>query len=310
MSWIFVALLAYLFLVIANLFDKFLIDNVLPSSKAYTFIACLLGGLVFLAAPWFLQWPGFFWFFINIFSGGIFVAALLTLYESLRRGEASRVLVLVGGLTPVFSVVFSILFFKEHYTFSQWVGIVCLILGAIIIAFLPRKRNWLSRVMNKLKIRQGVKTNSLIFAITSAFFYSVYFLITKYAYSAQSFTSAFLWSRLGAVIFVLFFLINIKNRKEILKIFKKPNKNNKFLVVVGQFFGASGFVLQNYAIFLGSVALVNAAQGVQYALLLIISTVLALISPKLLKETFSWRIFLQKLFAVLVIGVGLYFIMI
>ena len=69
MSWIFVALLAYLFLVIANLFDKFLIDNVLPSSKAYTFIACLLGGLVFLAAPWFLQWPGFFWFFINIFSG-------------------------------------------------------------------------------------------------------------------------------------------------------------------------------------------------------------------------------------------------
>ena len=62
--------------------------------------------------------------------------------------------------------------------------------------------------------------------------------------------------------------------------------------------------------FLGSVALVNAAQGVQYALLLIISTVLALISPKLLKETFSWRIFLQKLFAVLVIGVGLYFIMI
>ena len=312
MSWIFVAFLAYLFLVIANLFDKFLIDNVLPDSKTYTFISCLLSGLVFLAAPWFLQWPGTFWFSINILSGGIFVAALFTLYEALRRGEASRVLVLVGGLTPVFSVIFSLLFFKEHYTLAQWIGIVCLILGAIIIAFLPQQRNWLARVMAKLKITQNVKNSSLFLAIASAFFYSAYFLLTKYAYSTQPFTSAFLWSRLGAVFFVLLFLIKLKDRKTIIKTIKEPrkNKNNKFLVFVGQFFGATGFILQNYAISLGSVALVNAAQGMQYALLLIISTFLALTSPKLLKETFSWRIFLQKLLAVLIIGVGLYFIVI
>lgn len=312
MSWIFVAFLAYLFLVIANLFDKFLIDNVLPNSKTYTFISCVLGGLVFLAAPWFLEWPGTFWFLINILSGGVFVAALFTLYESLRRGEASQVLVLVGGLTPIFSVIFSILFFKEQYTAAQWIGIVCLVFGAIIIALLPQQRNWLARVMAKLKITQSAKKYSLLFALVSAFSYSVYFLLTKYTYSAQPFTSAFLWNRLGAVIFVLLFLINLKDRKIILKIIKTPrkNKNNKFLVFVGQFFGATGFILQNYAISLGSVALVNAAQGMQYALLLIISTFLALASPKLLKETFSWKIFLQKMLAVLIIGVGLYFIVI
>ena len=312
MSWIFVALSAYLFLVVANLFDKFLIDNVLPNSKTYTFIACLLGGAVFLAAPWFLQWPGVYWFFVDLVAGGVFAAALWSLYEALRRGEASRVLVFIGGLTPVFSVIFSILFFKEHYTYSQWIGIGCLVLGAIIIAFLPQQRSWLSRVMVKLKIDQNIKTGSLVFAVVSAFSYSVYFLLTKYTYSTQTFASAFLWNRLGAVLFVLLFLISVKDRKIIFNTFKKPhkNKNNKFLVAVGQLFGATGFILQNYAIFLGSVALVNATQGVQYALLLVISTFLALSFPKLLKETFSWKIFLQKLLAVLIIGIGLCFIVV
>jgi hypothetical protein len=72
--------------------------------------------------------------------------------------------------------------------------------------------------------------------------------------------------------------------------------------------GSTGFILQNYAVFLGSVVLVNALQGVQYAFLLIISTGLALFAPKLLKENFSWRITIQKAAAVLVIVLGFYFV--
>ena len=88
---------------------------------------------------------------------------------------------------------------------------------------------------------------------------------------------------------------------------KNPNKN-KILVFVNQGFGSAGFMLQNYAIFLGSVTLVNALQGFQYAFLLLISTVLAIMSPKLLKETFSWRIVVQKGLAIIVVGVGIYFL--
>ena len=76
MSWILAALSAYFFLAVANLFDKFLVDNVLPSSKAYAFVVCLFGGLLFLVAPWFLEWPGIYWLMINIFAGFIFAIAL------------------------------------------------------------------------------------------------------------------------------------------------------------------------------------------------------------------------------------------
>lgn len=310
MSWIFVALSAYFFLAIANLFDKFLVENVVPSSKAYAFVACLLGGVVILAAPWLLEWPGFFWFIINFVAGSVFAVALWLLYEALRRGEASRILVVVGGLTPVFSIIFSVLFFKEQFSYGEWEGIATLLVGILIIALLPRERNFLARVFTKLKLTQNLKTGGLVFALFSAFAYAIYFVTTKYAYSAQPFASAFIWNRLGAAIFVLLFLIKKSDREKIFNIFKKKNPNkNKFLVIFNQALGSLGFILQNYAVFLGSVALVNTLQGVQYAFILVISSVLAILSPKLLKETFSWRIFLQKSLAVLIIGLGLYFIM-
>jgi drug/metabolite transporter (DMT)-like permease len=311
MSWIFVALLAYLFLAISNLTDKFLVDKVLSSSKAYVFIACIVGGVTILAAPWFLSWPGIYWLIIDLLSGGVFAVALWMLYEALRRGEASQTIVFVGGLTPVFSVIFSILFFGEQYSVNEWIGISCLLVGIFIIALIPKERHFYARVMAKLKITQNFKTGSLAFALYSALAYSVYFITTKYAYSSQPFVSVFIWARIGAALFVLTFLIRKSDRKLVLNAFQQPKQNNnKFLVLINQGLGSLGFILENYAIYLGSVALVNALQGAQYAFILVVSTILAVLSPKLLKETFSWKNFLQKLAAVIIIGFGLYFILV
>lgn len=309
MSWVTVAITAYLLLAVANLLDKFLVDNVLKNSKAYAFIACLFGLLVFIAAPWFLFWPGWPLFFWNIINGVIFALALWLLFEALRRGEASRVLVLIGGLTPIFSLAFSVMFLKEQFSVNQWLGIGLILVGIFIIAFLPVSRSYLARVFNKMKFIQEIKKGGLLVASLSALAYSLYFISTKQAYAFQPFTSAFIWNRLGAFILVLFFLIEEDSRRAIKAAFHKSNPNkNKFLVVMNQILGSLGFLLQNYAISLGSVVLVNALQGLQYAFLLIISTVLALLAPKLLKETFSWNIFLRKTLAVAVVAVGLYFI--
>lgn len=309
MSWIIVALSAYFILAVANLLDKFLIDRVLSSSKAYAFAACTMGLLIFLVAPWFLQWPGIVSFLFDLLAGVIVGIAIWLLYEALRRGETSRILVTIGGTTPIFSLIFSVLFFKEHFTNHQYIGIATLLVGVFMIAFLPQSRSYLVRIMRKLKLSQNENRGGLIFALLSALAYSLYFISTKYAYGSQPFISAFIWTRLGAGLLVSLFLLSKKNRHEIFTAFTKKNPNkNKFLVVVNQGLGSVGFVLQNYAIFLGSVAIVNALQGAQYAFLLIISAVIALMSPKLLKETFSWRIILQKSAAVVIIGLGLYFL--
>ena len=309
MAWVLVAIVAYLFLAVANLLDKFLVDNVLKNSQAYAFIACILGLAVFLAAPWFLQWPGWPLFLFNILNGLIFAVALWLLYEALRRGEAARILVFIGGATPIFSLIFVTWLFKEQFSVNQWWGISLLVIGILLVATLPAARSHLTRLLNKFQFFPEPKTGGWLIALLSALSYSVYFISTKYAYASQPFGSAFIWTRLGSALFVLLFLISPVNRQAIIGAFHKsrPNKH-KFLIIGNQILGAGGFMLQNYAIFLGSVVLVNALQGTQYAFLLIISAILAALNPRLLKETFSWRIIIQKTAAVVVIAGGLYFI--
>ncbi|MCX6797695.1 MAG: EamA family transporter [Candidatus Falkowbacteria bacterium] len=308
MSWLVAAVVAYFILAVVNLLDKFLIDNVLKSAKAYAFIVCFLGLLIFVAAPWFLEWPGWGLFSMNILIGFIFAIALWLLYEALQRGEAARILVFIGGTTPVFSLLLSYLIFHEVYRANQYGGILLLLLGVLVIALLPRHRSFASRVLCHLRLSQNHGSGGLWLALFSALAYSLYFLSSKYSYSFQSFASAFIWSRLGAAIFVSFFLLVRRNRREIIASFTSGHsqKRNKGLVFLNQSLGATGFIFQNYAIFLGSVALVNALQGVQYAFLLVISAGLALLAPKLLRETFSWPIVLQKTLAVILVFSGLY----
>jgi drug/metabolite transporter (DMT)-like permease len=242
-------------------------------------------------------------------NGGIFALALWLLYEALLRGEAARILVFIGGMTPVFSLIFSVLFFKEQFTISQWLGMGLLLCGVFIIAFLPTHRSYLTRVFHKLRLYQEPAAGGLWVALLSALAYSLYFLSTKQAYAFQPFASAFIWTRLGAGLLVLLFLTRVATRQAVVKIFHHSSPNqHKFLVIFNQACGSLGFILQNYAIFLGSVVLVNALQGVQYAFLLIISAILAALAPKLLQETFSWPIFIHKTLAIIVIALGLYFL--
>lgn len=309
MSWIFVALLAYFFLAIANIGDKFLVDNVLKSSKAYAFVVCFMGLLVFIASPWLLSWPGFSLFAFNLINGALFAIALWFLYEALIKGEASRVLVLIGGLTPIFSLIFSLILFKEKFHLIQIFAVSAILFGVFLIAFLPQKRSLFKRVLFYLGVGNNNNNASAIrVAILSAFFYSLYFIGTKIAYSYQSFASSFLWTRLGAFLFVLLFLFNKDARTVIFNILKnKKNKKRKgFFVVLNQIIGSLGFILQNYAIFLGSVFLVNALQGFQYALILVISASLSFLWPKILKEEFSLKIVFQKSLAVVLIAFGIF----
>lgn len=118
---------------------------------------------------------------------------------------------------------------------------------------------------------------------------------------------------MGALITVLFFLLEKKSRLEILKTLKKDNgnkrhkKKNVFLFLFNQALGSTAFILQNYAIFLGPVAIITALQGVQYAIMMFFAFVLGFFFKEY-KEKFSWKILIQKTAALIFISFGLYLI--
>ncbi|MBN2884456.1 EamA family transporter [Patescibacteria group bacterium] len=311
MSWFVVALVSYFLLAIANLIDKYLVEKVLGSARAYTFIACVMGLVVFLIAPWFLTWPGFSVLVFNLFLGFLFATALLFLYASLRRGEASRAVVIIGGSTPIFSLPLSYFILGDQFSFSQLIAIILLILGVAVVAFLPKHRlGFWDNIFTSINLKQKYSSHSVILALASGFTYALYFIGTKLAYEQQNFLSAFLWIRLGAAVAAAFILFSPRARREIKDLFKhKPSrKKNQSLVAGNQVLGSIGFVLQNYAIYLGPVALVNALQGVQYAWIIILGVILSLLAPKILKEDISWRVLIQKAIAVVLISSGIYFL--
>jgi len=304
MSWILIAIIAYFFLAIVNVLDKFLLNNVLGSSKVYAFLISVMGAIVVLVAPWFLHWPGWFLLLFQLATGLFFPVALWFMFEALKKGEASKVTVLIGGITPIFTIAFSIIFLQEKFLLNQWYGLTFLLLGTFAIALVGSGET----VRQKTFYRQVVGLSFL-----AALFYAIFFIGTKYGYDHHDFVSSFIWVRLGGLLVAIFWLIRKKDRQEILANFQKPTGRPRslkqtILVFGNQALGAAAFILQSYAIAAGSVAIVNALQGVQYVFLLAFSWLLGILLPKLFKDNFSLKIISVKTFAIILISLGLYFI--
>ena len=77
------------------------------------------------------------------------------------------------------------------------------------------------------------------------------------------------------------------------------------LIVTDKVLGVVAVVLIQYAIAVGSVTLVNALAGVQYAFLVVVVGLLSAFSPRLFKEEYRRGEMAQEAFAVFIIGVGL-----
>lgn len=315
MSWILIAIISYLLLALVNLTDKFMVDNVVKSSRFYVFLVCSLGALIIFLAPWFLVWPGYPIFFLNFLVGIVFAIAQFFLYESLRSGSASKSIILIGGSIPFLTFLWSLIFLGEQFSGRQLLGSGLLLVGIFLIAFLPRKKHFWEKILLKFK-SDNKSVDNLKYIFLASLFYSIFFVLSKYAYSLQSFWSAFIWVRIGSLLFVLGLLLFLSSwRQEILprifqrkKMTKKSNWKIKSFFLFNQGLGSLSFILQNYAIFLGSVAIVNALQGVQYGALLVFGLIFAPFFPKSMREDFSLKILIFKILAISIISTGLYFI--
>jgi len=302
MNWLLITILAYFLLAITAEVDKFLLDKVLSSSRAYAFLICSLSALVLLIAPWYLSWPGWSGLVLALASGFSFCAALVFMFEALRWGEASRMTVVTGGFVAIFSLILSILFLHASFSLTQVIGMLFMLGGIFLIALISSGQT--KKIVTNKK--------AFYFSLLSGLLFALSFIGTKYVYSSQNALSGFIWIRIGSVILSLLFLLRAKDRADILASFKPGPKTEKFsrqfLILGNQGLGAIAFVLQNYAIFLGPVAIINALQGVQYAFLLIFGLILTAFYPNIIKENVSRPIVIKKILAIVLISIGLYFV--
>jgi len=317
MTWLSIAILAYFILALVNVADKFILEKVVPSPRTYTFLVGITGVVVLAIAPlgifWpnlKLVWPGGGMLMLNFLVGFCFSAGLFFMYYSLKKGEASKVFTILGGLVPIFTVIFSLLFLQERFDIDNWLAIFFLILGTIVISSISPSHHVWTNMKTWFANERGSRKVVIGSAVIASFFYALFWVGTKFAYDTQPFMSAFIWIRVGIFLSALLLLISKDNRRHIFGELKKSKKkkNNSFVFFGTQALGATGALLQNYAVLIGSVALVTSLQGVQYAFLMILILIGTIFMPKVIKEKISVKILSQKFLAIALIAIGLYFI--
>lgn len=305
MSWIFIAIIGYFFLALVNIGDKIFLGNFIPNYKSYTILIGFLGLIIFVIAPWFLVWPGLLIFIISLISGTLFIAALLSFFYSLKVGEASRVIPFIGGLTPIFSLVLSVVFLSSIFTANQLVAFLLLIIGSTLIVRTPHSAHRWDHIWEDVLHPQR-HFKEVIVAVLAALFFSASFVSSKYVFDNAEFLNGFMWVRLGSFLAIIFLIFNRKNRQAFSGAVKKIKSKTGLLFIGNQGFGAIGFFLQNLSISLGSVALVNALQGVQYVFVIGLAALASFKFPEVFKgEKIEKKIIVEKIIAIVIIASGL-----
>lgn len=297
MNWLIIVIIAYFLNALAIIIDKALLKKSIPEPVVYTFYIGLLG-LIFIPIliPFGFSLPTLDLILVSLLTGIFFIIALLIFFQALKIDDATQVIPLVGGLSPLIILVLAFFLIGERLTIIELIALLLIVGGTYIISFDQTTTGW----------RVGSKT--LLLTICSSFFFALSYTLSKQVYDQLSFINGFIWIRIGSLLAVFSLLFIKRYRQMILKSSDKTRLKIKWIFIIGQALAGISFFMINYAIFLGSVTLTNALQGLQYVFLFLIIIFLSQKYPQILKEKLNLKIIAQKILAIIFISLGLVFI--
>lgn len=302
MNWIGIAIIAYFLLALEIVLDKFLLSSKRVSHPAiYAFYSGTMGMFVILLIPFGFHWISLSKIILSFIAGIVFIYGMLSLFWAIKRGEASRVLPIVGAVVPIVSFFLAIIFLGENLGLRGILGISALIFGGILISF------------DLAKNRTRIFFEGFRASVLAGFLLAVSTILIKALYNEDNFFNVFIWTRTGAFLGVLsFFLIPIWRKPilgSLLK-FKKSEKEEKksgASFVLAKALGGSGSFLKENAVStsLASVTVVNALVSVEYVFIFILSIIFSAWMPEAIREEKDFKIIVQKIIAIAIITLGL-----
>lgn len=298
-EWLLVALLANFLIAAVSVIDKYLLGKEIPNPATYTFYVGIFSIFAAVFIPFGIDWPGIWQFLLALSVGAVHLAALFALFTALRTDEVSRITALVGGVTPVFLLILSALFLNTPLGRPEIVAFILLVVGGVLIA---AKKSSKCKLFDFGKYSCGRNT---WIALASAALFAIFFLLADSVFSSQQFISGFVWTRLGTLLMALLFLMIPSYRAMISNTTEKVSPKAGGLFIFNKALAGVGFILLNYAISLGNVALVNALEGVKFVFILLMAVFLARKISVLDEEVSKFAIF-QKAAAIFIIFAGIF----
>lgn len=291
--WIVLTLFSVLALSVSQLLDKFLIDKKIPAPSLMTFwIAC--GGLAGTLLV--------FWNFnfgatlrtvaIALASGVCYVIGLQFYYHGLKRGEASHLVPLVGGISPLIIAFVSYIALNEELQWLQYAGIIIASFGTLLIGFENPKGKY-------------IFSRGSALCLISAVFFSLSWVLAKAGYDADTFSTVFVWARLGAFGAALPLLLSGALRKSLVK--RKPDKSRGGylpVLALNMFLSIIYYIGIQLAVNLASASVVAGFATLQYAIFVVLIYFVSKKHPKIIKERYFSGEFGLELGAIALIVAG------
>lgn len=292
MSWLFLALISYTIIAGVGIVDKYFLTRRMPNALAYGFSVGVLGLVYALAIPFGFYIPTVTVWLATFFSGLVFTIALVILFWTLERGDVSRVIPTMGALFPVFTLVLAMLMVGERLDRGEIAAFAVLVASGVLLS-LSKERG----EANAWVVFGGAGAVALGYALSS--------VLAKYAFDHHPFISSFIWMRLAGGAAAVAMLAVPAWRRQIFGVIAKPESGKGLLVTVRVAAGAA-FIGLHYAISLGSVTLINALKGFEYAVLFGFTMVLSRYVPHIVKESFEKKLIAMKSVGIAGIIAGLW----
>ncbi|MFH1129272.1 MAG: EamA family transporter [Patescibacteria group bacterium] len=290
-TWILILILAHFFYSLVFLLDKYILSAPKSNPITYSFYVGVMGIVILVLIPFGFIMPNRTEIFWSLVAGISQIAAFIFFYKALNsgEGEVSRIVPYVGAITSVFVLFFSSLIIKEFLTNQQIIAFVLLVLGSLVISFKKNK----------------VFGNKIWWmASFAALFFALFWVTTKYLFLGTNFISGLIWVRVGVAIIALTLLLSKKNRKIIFSETKQSKPKTTGFFMLGRILNVAGSLFIYWAVFLGSVSIVNALQGLQYLFVFVLALLLFKKIPSM-KEQFGKEFLVQKIIAIVLICTGL-----
>jgi len=306
MSWIFLATAGQFLNAIVAIFDKYIVsdEKILPRPFVYAFYSCLVTGawiIIFLiglipgldsiGVPSLenVQRPTLEVVAMSFLAAYTFFIALVSMFDALKRADASSTMPIIGSVSALSSFGLSYLFFDIQLHDNFIVGVVLLSVGTMLVA----------QTLPKIDVTLQVFHSGLFFAL--------HYITMKGLFETTSFDDGFFWSRIGFVLFTLSLLLVPAYLAKIRAQTAETSKKAGVIVLIAKVFaGVAAFMLLK-ATDLGDVSVVQALNGLQYVFILLITVLFAHWLPgTAVDRDMRPKVFFRKMLYVVVILVGFF----
>jgi uncharacterized membrane protein len=294
MDWFVFALLAAVMFSVCNIVDKFALTKKIRNAFSYNILTGVLTIFPALLLAFYLKLSFDYSAAIAVFYGFAYLFLFILYFKAMAEEEASRLVSLLH-ISPMFVLILSFIFLSEILNFQKYLGVIFLVLSAVLVSYRKsKKRFYLSK--------------GIVLILLYSFGGACLAVMLKYALGYIDYWSFFFWNLIGNLIACFALMLPSTIRKNLSDDVSKMDRRAWLIVLSSDFFSWMGYLFYFVATSIGQISLVSAVGSFQPLIVFLLTLIITVRRPKILKEEIDKMSLTLKTLAVIFIIIGSYLI--